>query len=427
VPTIDKKLPLRAIGEMPVPLYRLLEQKLRQKIGSGQWKPGMMIPGRQRLSKEYDVHVRTVERAVRALIDEGTLETQGTRGTFVAAELQASHQEPPMSHEVAERGAIYGGGQPRRLDATTLIGIITSDNPLSRDTETIINSIEKAFSAEGGSAIFHDRIVDQAIPGSKTGRIASVVESINALRDRACSAVIAIDYNEPEPMIDQIDALAKDAALPLVHILSTKANVPAWAVYYDSFDAAYRATQHLIERSCADYLFIASMHFTWAEERLAGVRAALRRAQIPEANLRIRFVDYDDRSDPRYIDAARQLALAAFADGVPAGIVAVNDNVAIGVMKAAEQLNLVAGKDFLLVGFDDNPEARSYNLSTMRPPLEELGQSAVRLARRAMGNDPTVQQVCLSSHLLMRLSTLGTVASPKTREPVAYAPATAVT
>ena len=51
----------------PLPLYHQLKQVLFDQNGSGQWKPGELIPGEQELQDTYGLSRTTVRQALREL------------------------------------------------------------------------------------------------------------------------------------------------------------------------------------------------------------------------------------------------------------------------------------------------------------------------------------------------------------------------
>ncbi len=87
------------------------------------------------------------------------------------------------------------------------------------------------------------------------------------------------------------------------------------------------------------------------------------------------------------------------------GILAANDVTAIGVLQAARAAGQEAGKDFALIGFDDLPAACIGGLTSVRPPLEEMGEEAGRLLLRRLQGDYTSLQVRLRSLVVPRAST----------------------
>lgn len=66
------------------PLYLQLVEAIKQKISSNIWKIGMMIPSENELSRELDVSVGTVKKALGVLVQEGILFRRQGKGTFVA-------------------------------------------------------------------------------------------------------------------------------------------------------------------------------------------------------------------------------------------------------------------------------------------------------------------------------------------------------
>lgn len=95
----------------------------------------------------------------------------------------------------------------------------------------------------------------------------------------------------------------------------------------------------------------------------------------------------------------------AFEPGI-AGIVAANDQLAYQIMDVAELHGWKAGRDYALIGFDDDAASLQRGLSSLRPPLEELGAAAAELLVKRFNGDRLSTQACLSSHLVARQSTL---------------------
>lgn len=69
---------------IPVPLYYQIAQLLRQRIESGELKPGDQIPTENELQGLLDVSRATIRRAISDLVYEGLLERRRAKGTIVS-------------------------------------------------------------------------------------------------------------------------------------------------------------------------------------------------------------------------------------------------------------------------------------------------------------------------------------------------------
>ena len=67
----------------PTPLYYQLQEILREKIECGIWKPGDMIPTENELMVAYGISRSTVRQAILALVNDGYLKREKSKGTIV--------------------------------------------------------------------------------------------------------------------------------------------------------------------------------------------------------------------------------------------------------------------------------------------------------------------------------------------------------
>lgn len=67
----------------PVPRYHQLKEILRERIRSGEWKPGDLIPSERELSETYRISRMTARQAITDLVNEGVFYREQGRGTFV--------------------------------------------------------------------------------------------------------------------------------------------------------------------------------------------------------------------------------------------------------------------------------------------------------------------------------------------------------
>jgi GntR family transcriptional regulator len=88
----DRKAPSRDSGG---PLYLQIVERLREKIGSGTYAPGTMLPSEATFTKDFGVSRVTLRQALAELENRGLIYRQQGRGTFV----NAPHLRQQMSHE----------------------------------------------------------------------------------------------------------------------------------------------------------------------------------------------------------------------------------------------------------------------------------------------------------------------------------------
>ncbi|PTL40035.1 GntR family transcriptional regulator [Alkalicoccus saliphilus] len=92
--------------DSPIPIYYQLEQIIRENIDSGKWEEGDVIPSERLLAEEYEVSRMTIRQAVTNLVQDGLLERQKGRGTFVRRKKleMPLMQMTSFSEEMYQRG-----------------------------------------------------------------------------------------------------------------------------------------------------------------------------------------------------------------------------------------------------------------------------------------------------------------------------------
>ncbi|WP_191237241.1 GntR family transcriptional regulator [Cobetia marina] len=66
-----------------LPLYQRLRDEFLLQIAEGHWVPGTPIPTEAEMTREYEVAIGTVRKAIDTLVQDGILDRQQGRGTFV--------------------------------------------------------------------------------------------------------------------------------------------------------------------------------------------------------------------------------------------------------------------------------------------------------------------------------------------------------
>jgi len=68
----------------PLPRYYQLKEIIRERIHSGEWKPGELIPSERELSEKYGISRMTARQAITELVNEGLFYREQGKGTFVS-------------------------------------------------------------------------------------------------------------------------------------------------------------------------------------------------------------------------------------------------------------------------------------------------------------------------------------------------------
>jgi GntR family transcriptional regulator len=79
------------IKSPPIPKYFQVATHLRERIISGNLKPADQIPTEESLVEVHGVSRGTVRKAIQLLIDEGLVETEQGRGSFVTSAVRSSN------------------------------------------------------------------------------------------------------------------------------------------------------------------------------------------------------------------------------------------------------------------------------------------------------------------------------------------------
>lgn len=160
---------------------------------------------------------------------------------------------------------------------------------------------------------------------------------------------------------------------PVVFIDRPPGRIELDAVLLDNVGGARQATDHLLAAGHRRIgILLESRGVYTSEPRLEGHRQALREAGIPLDETLVRF-DCRDAAD-----AAAALHHLLALDDPPTGILAMNNRISIGAVKALSGVTAAGGQRIALVGFDDFELA-----DVLSPPVSVVAYDLPALGRRA--------------------------------------------
>lgn len=191
---------------------------------------------------------------------------------------------------------------------------------------------------------------------------------------------------------------------PVVFVGARSHDEAVCSISLDDEKVAYEATQHLISLGHKRIgLITGPMEEDCSQDRRDGFRRALAEAGMPFDESLVFEGDWSASSGRN--------ALLDFVEkkNVPTAIFAQNDRMAMGVMRAARDVNLDVPTQLSVIGVDDMPLSSYFDppLTTMRQDMPLIGQEAIRKLMEIIRNKTVEQTVLkLPAQLVVRQSTV---------------------
>jgi DNA-binding LacI/PurR family transcriptional regulator len=222
---------------------------------------------------------------------------------------------------------------------------------------------------------------------------AEVERGLTSLLDHAIEGLVVI-----APEVHVLEAFtALNVTVPFVTLQST-ADSRDSELSVDQIAGARRATRHLLDLG---HTFIA--HLSGPEEWFsAQARTQGFALEMLSAGLTADAPFVGDWSSASgYEQGKRLVELQKYT-----GVVCANDQMALGLMRAADELGCDVPSDLSVVGFDDMPEAAYFRppLTTIRQDFAELGRRSVELLLRKL-TGTAAYQLSMEPVLVVRAST----------------------
>lgn len=210
-------------------------------------------------------------------------------------------------------------------------------------------------------------------------------------------SILIVPSEEPEELTRLREAGYPFVVIDPMHALDE--SIPV--VSAGNWAGARSATDFLLQLGHRSIGIIAGpSSWNTTQGRLAGCHSALQKAGVSSAAI----VHADFTIGGGYEAACDLLECPQR----PTAILAFNDNMAAGALRAAWERHLLVPQDLSVVGFDDVEIAiaATPQLTTVRQPLEEMGRMGVDLLYRVMDGTPIdATRTELSTRLIVREST----------------------
>ena len=219
---------------------------------------------------------------------------------------------------------------------------------------------------------------------------------------------------EPQPAPENLEfygQLAQQKPLVLIQDVAPLVSIPASVVCVENQEVGYCAARHLLDSGRRHVAFLSvpdpDSQFWWASGRREGCRRALQEAGAPPLiSIPIQHTWGEDDRDSSERSVCEFLSQGGSVDG----IVAVNDGMAFGALRALAALGLRVPEEVAVVGVDDLPQCQVCTppLTSVHIPLARMANEAADLLKSMLesGLRTPVHRV-FSPQLVARASTLG--------------------
>jgi len=363
-----------------LPLHVQLLNYVRHTILSGAWAPGQRLPSEPELAEQLAVSRSTVRQALQVAEQEGLIHRVQGRGTFVAS--------TPISRQQRQ-----------------LLGFVVPYFRSSFDNLLLLGA-ESVARERGYQIIFCNSRREVA----EENRL---LRMLNA--DGVTGIILWPAMSQDDELREAVSLMQNGVSLALMDrpLPHTQADI----AISDNFGGAYHAVQHLITLGHRSISFL-SHSYLYLEplaERLRGYRQAMLDAGLtprPPITLEARQEMETDYALRAYTQAEgeeiRKLCQLLRQSDRPQAIFAMNDLMALQVMKAASLCGISIPSELSLVGFDDLDVVSELEvpLTTVMQTPRAIGREATSLVleRIAYPALPPRRRV-LPTRLVVRAST----------------------
>ncbi|HUC93895.1 MAG TPA: LacI family DNA-binding transcriptional regulator [Paenibacillus sp.] len=229
------------------------------------------------------------------------------------------------------------------------------------------------------------------------------LKAIQNLKEKVADGMIMVSFNFGEENIRAINALRAPVVLTNKYV-SPEGRDRFDYVYVDTYTGIKLATEHLIKQGIEKIGYIGgNLGEQTGYQRFCGYRDALLDSNLPLVDGLVAESNYTESGG--YLTANSMLER----NDRPQGIVAANDLMAIGVMKACEEAGLRIPDDIAIVGMDNLDIASRVHpkLTSVSLMQEEIGRRAAQvLIDRLQGKPRSEGETKLLPRLVVRDSSI---------------------
>jgi LacI family transcriptional regulator len=275
---------------------------------------------------------------------------------------------------------------------TFTLGFFVREKPdLSAQTDPFYGKVLQGVEQASAASAYHVAI------GTLTSDILNAPSDFRFVRERRMDGMVLAGPDIPTDFILAMQA----TKMPIVLVDNKLTHSAIDCVNTDDEAGGYFAARHLIESGHQQIGVISGpKHWHSSTRRVRGMQQALAEAELPLSIVHVERTTIE----------SGEVAAAKLLDDYPqvTGLLAVNDAMAFGAIRAVRRNGKHVPADLSVVGFDniDWAELNDPPLTTVHIPKRQLGQEAVkRLLSLLSDRDSSPIEIVVSTQLIVRQST----------------------
>lgn len=352
---------------------------LLERISSGEFVENKRIPTENELGEIFSTNRMNAHSAVKELERFGILFRNKKRGTFVKR-VPSRYSMGQLKCNVLRRVCILN------MAASRIQHIHFNDK--------ILTPLESHLHTKNIS-IYH-----KDIKGVKT--VEEYKKFLSEQVDYGCNALVLIADGSGEGVVFDYPELLSDFHKNVFVYdpgQSIWQNMPYNVVTVNLFGEGILAADHLHSQGYRNLVFCqrAGTDRVWLNERLKGIECSIRRHGLDCIPKTVLFGP--DISQKTFYHELKETA-----KNKKTALIVMNDELAAQIIDEAAAAGISFGEEIGLVSFDDNSMFRSYDISTVAPSLDKIGEELAGLIIDNIDNELNDKVVCVKveSKLIIR-------------------------
>ncbi|MFA6716864.1 MAG: substrate-binding domain-containing protein [Victivallales bacterium] len=340
--------------------YLGIKKKLQEEIASDIYDG--VIPSGKYLARKFNANIKTIDKAVKALEQEGKLRREKGKGTFIVKD---------------------NGPAPESSSKPRFIGVLSP-----RPAETIEDSWLSPVLSGIQSVPDKDNINVIMKCYDFSNGLSDEKKNLKSLLDSGISGLVAYPFISSNGITNS--SLYRKLKIPVVFFDRYLDDLNTDFAGIDHFRAGMLAAEFLIARGHRRMAYIGSGEKVKnTEDRANGFKTALSQAGIPfPKEFELKIMDYDKDKIKSFLTH-----ITASGNDSATAVCASHDGYSLAVYGAAKELGLDIPNDISLIGFGNSAAGGILNISSIDQSLFYIGRAATKMLSARLEEDRKDERV----------------------------------